>query len=300
MGADEYYNGVFLVTAPSKDTSWLNNGAAKTIAWTCTNIPGDVRLSLWRESPAAQGVEVAEIAASVPCAAQSRGWTLPAGLPDGLDYVVVMQSLEMEALVEWNYVAIQHLHLKSPNLGSLLQGGKYSLQWESSGLAGAAVRLELYAGGARVRTIAAAAPNTGSYLWTVPFAQAPGPGFRIRIATVAPLAAEDFSDESLRILPAVTLTAPNGGQTWKRGRTYKIAWAYKNRPGTAVRLELYRGGVFNRTIALSVPIGAAGKGSYLWRVPATQTPAKTYTVKVRSATYPSCFDLSNKPFTITK
>ena len=127
MGADEYYNGVFLVTVPSKNTSWLNNGAAKTIAWTCTNIPGDVRLSLWLESPAAQGVEVAEIAASVPCAAQSRGWTLPAGLPDGLDYVVVMQSLEMAALVEWNYVAIQHLHLNSPKPGSLLQGAKYPL-----------------------------------------------------------------------------------------------------------------------------------------------------------------------------
>jgi hypothetical protein len=300
MGADEYYNGVFLVTAPSKNTSWLNDGAEKTIAWTCTNIPGNVRLSLWLESPAAQGVEVAEIAASVPCAAQSQGWTIPAALPDDVDYAVVMQSLEMPALVEWNYLAIQHLHLTSPNAGALVQGGKYPLTWESSGLAGAAVRIELYAGGRRVRAIAAAAPNTGRYLWTVPYAQAPGPGFQVRVSTTAPLAAEDFSDETLRVLPAVTLTAPNGGQTWKRGRTYRIAWTYKNNPGTAVRLELYEAGVFNRTIALSAPIGAGGKGSYLWRIPAAQAPAATYTVRLRSAKYPNCFDFGNRPFTIAK
>ena len=38
----------------------------------------------------------------------------------------------------------------------------------------------------------------------------------------------------------------------------------------------------------------------IWTIPATQKPAATYTVRVRSVKNPNCFDFSNRAFTITK
>lgn len=37
-----------------------------------------------------------------------------------------------------------------------------------------------------------------------------------------------------------------------------------------------------------------------WTIPATQTPATTYTVRIRSVSYANCFDFSNRAFTITR
>lgn len=401
MGRDEYYDGVLSVTSPSKGDTWLNDGAAKKITWTCTNIPGNVRLSLWLESPGAGGQELVEIAKDLPCADQAYTWGgLPADLPAGNEYALVIESNEMSALVEWSYFSIRTLRITSPAAGgtwlnnatdkkitwvcdnvpgpvrlslwlgspaaggqelvqivadlpctdqaytwnglspdlpagdnyalviqpkefaplavwnvfsvralrltspnggqSLVQGSTYAVTWQSANLPGALIGIELYNGAARAATLSAGAPDTGRFSWKVSYALAPGASYRVRIFTAGQYGAEDWSEGPFAIVPAVTLTAPNGGQTWKRGLVYRIAWTYRNAPGTSVRLELYKGGAFKRTIVASWPVGKAGRGSYLWRVPPTQLPARNYTVKIRSTKYPKCFDFSNRSFTIAR
>jgi predicted outer membrane repeat protein len=301
LGWDEYVDFTLDLTAPVEGATWLNDGTPKTIAWYCNNIGGNVDIALWK-GPREGAVKVLDIATDpVRCDAQSYAWTIPGDLEDGMDYAVVIapsfySTLERGAAP----INIQHLHLTSPNYGNWVQGSTYTITWESSDLAGATVLIELYDGDDPVGTIAAAAPNTGSYRWKVPLAQAPGSSFRIKLSTTSPRAAEDWSDNAFGILPAVTVTAPNGGQSIKRGTTYKITWKFRNSPGSYVRIDLYKGGVFNRTITRRAPIGAGGRGWYLWRVPATQSPAKTYTIRVRSVRYPNCFDFSNRAFTIKR
>jgi hypothetical protein len=259
-----------------------------------------VRLSLWRGSPGDGGAEVRLIAAAVPCAAGSYAWTMPPGLADRDDYAVVIQALDLPALVAWGPLATQHLQVTWPNRGALYQGGTYAIRWASGGLSGALVRIELYKSDRPALTIAAGVPNTGKYAWKVPFTLLPWYDCRIRVSTARPRAAEDFSDYPFRVLPALTLTAPDGGEVWKRGTVQTIAWKYRNNPGTAVRLELYRSGVFERTIAASVPRGTGGLGSYRWRIPATLEPGLTYTVKLRSVAWPKCFDFSAYSFQVTE
>jgi hypothetical protein len=302
MGWDEFDNSTLEFTAPAPGTVWLNDGSARTITWVCQNIAGNVRLYLW-QGGRDDGHEVLEIAAAVPCADQGFTWTPPANLYDDIDFAIAMDSLFYPAIGHGvGPLVIQHLTLLSPNGGqSLVQGAAAKVTWQSGNLGpAAAVRVELYSGTTRRRTLAAAAPNTGSFSWKVSYADLPGAAYRIRISTASPHDGEDASDAAFRILPAVTLTSPNGGQIWKRGVFWGITWNYKYAPGGSVRLDLYKGGVFNRMIVASTPLGAAGKGHFLWRIPSTQTPAATYTIRVRSTKYPNCLDFSNKAFTITK
>ena len=213
-----------------------------------------------------------------------------------------MDSWRYEALGnDVKPIRIGHLNVTAPNGGqALTQGSTYAITWQSGNLPGATIAIRLYSGLSPSRSIAVAAPNTGTFSWKIPYTQPPGAAYRIRILATSPNVSEDWSDASFRVLPAVTLTAPNGGQKIKRGTTYRVAWTYRNAPGPTVRLDLYKGAILSRTIVASTPVGTAGKGSYLWRIPATQTPAGTYTIKVRSTKYPACFDFSNKAFAITK
>ena len=301
MGWDEYYDGVLEFTAPTAGTFWLNDGSTRTITWTCQNIGGDVRLYVW-QGDRWTGHEVTEIAASVPCSdADVR--LGPAGAPGG-DGLRDRHGLAALPDGRPRHRPADHLAPEGdcpPTAGRpSRRARRTTITWQSGNLPGATIAIQLYSGLSPSRSIAVAAPNTGTFSWKVPYTQAPGAAYRIRVSATSPNVSEDWSDAAFRILPAVTLTAPNGGQRWKRGLAYKVTWTYRNAPGPTVRLDLYKGAALSRTIVASTPVGTAGKGSYLWRIPATQTPAGTYTIKVRSTKYPNCFDFSNKAFTITK
>ncbi len=94
----------------------------------------------------------------------------------------------------------------------------------------------------------------------------------------------------------ITVTSPNGGETWQAGTTQTIRWTYTGNPGSSVKIELYKGGVLNRVIVLSTPIES---GSYPWTIPSTQPPGRDYTVKVTSTTESTYSDTSDNPFTIS-
>jgi len=63
-------------------------------------------------------------------------------------------------------------------------------------------------------------------------------------------------------LPTITVTSPDGGETWAGGSTHTIRWTYTGSPGTYAKIELFKGGVLNRTISSSTSVGTGGNGSY--------------------------------------
>jgi cysteine-rich repeat protein len=73
----------------------------------------------------------------------------------------------------------------------------------------------------------------------------------------------------------ITVTAPNGGESWQVGTTHAITWTETG--VTTARIDLYKGGSFAQTIATGVS-GAAG--TYSWAIPGGLTPGTDYTVKV--------------------
>src|SRR5207249_4406177 len=98
--------------------------------------------------------------------------------------------------------------------------------------------------------------------------------------------------------PSITVTVPNGGETWAVGSTQAIRWTYTENPGSAVKIELLKGGVVTAALTSSTSIGSGGSGSYSWTIPSIQTPGNDYRVRVTSTSDSSFTDTSNGNFTI--
>jgi hypothetical protein len=105
--------------------------------------------------------------------------------------------------------------------------------------------------------------------------------------------ASDWSVGSFQtIAPFVTLTTPNGGELLRRGLNYFIKWR-DNIPENVV-LELYKSGVFVRTISTNAP----SSGAFQWQVPLSLSPGNDYSIKITSTTNAAMADVSDAPFNI--
>jgi endonuclease/exonuclease/phosphatase family metal-dependent hydrolase len=92
--------------------------------------------------------------------------------------------------------------------------------------------------------------------------------------------------------PSVTVTAPNGGESYVGGSSQNITWTASN--VSNVKLEYTLDGATWTTITSST---AAAAGSYAWTVPNSATTTAKVRVTDASATAPT--DESNAAFTIT-
>jgi len=93
---------------------------------------------------------------------------------------------------------------------------------------------------------------------------------------------------------SLTVTSPNGGQSWVRGTAHTLTWTYTSSPGANVKIELLKGGVVNRIISSST----VNDGSYSWTIPSTQTLGTDYRIRITSTTNTAITDSSNTNFAI--
>ena len=42
-------------------------------------------------------------------------------------------------------------------------------------------------------------------------------------------------------VPTITVTSPNGGETWQRGTSHTVTWSYTGSPGSNVKITLLKG-----------------------------------------------------------
>ena len=94
--------------------------------------------------------------------------------------------------------------------------------------------------------------------------------------------------------PKITLSSPNGGETWEAGKTYPITWNSVGSTGN-VKIEFVKGANAPETIVGST----ANAGSYSWTIPKTQSPGTDYKVKITSVLNSAVTDDSAAIFTIT-
>jgi len=151
-------------------------------------------------------------------------------------------------------------------------------------------------GGASWQTIMGmgSTPNDGSQPWMVT-----GPATTqalIRISSISNSEVFDVSDAVfiITVPPCITVTSPDGGETWMAGTFKMITWERSGRFFDNVRIELSRdGGNHWQTI-----VGFTGNdGSQLWMVtgPATTNAL----VRVTRIFGPACSDISDAVFNIT-
>ena len=92
--------------------------------------------------------------------------------------------------------------------------------------------------------------------------------------------------------PGLTVTSPNGGESWAGGSSKAITWTAQDISNVKLEYSLDNGGTW-QVIASSV---AASTGSYTWTVPNSASTA----ARVRATdAYGTASDMSNGTFTIT-
>jgi hypothetical protein len=90
----------------------------------------------------------------------------------------------------------------------------------------------------------------------------------------------------------ITVTSPNGGETWFKQATYNITWSTTGGVGN-VLIHLYRGG----TNVLVISASTTNDGLFSWTVPTSLTAASDYRIGM-AETDGSPSDFSNNFFTI--
>jgi hypothetical protein len=282
----------FTVTAPNGGETWIA-GSSQAITWT-TNVSGAVKLEYSTNS----GSSWTAIQTSTPNDG-THTWTVPSspttqarvrvslvsdsGSSDTSDADFSIQSAQVGTLTA-----------TSPNGGETwVVGASQPITWSSTNVSGN-VKLEYSTNGGGAWTqISASTANDGSENWTVP--NAVTTQGRIRVTSVSEPTVKDTSDANFTIQAppgTVTVTAPNGGESWTAGTTQAITWTSTNVTGT-IKLEYSTDGGSNWTLILAA---TSNDGTEPWSVP--NFPTTQARVRVTSVTDPSATDLSNANFTL--
>ena len=297
------------VTAPNGGET-LVRGTTPTISWTSSGSVGSyVKIELLKA-----GVVSQTISSSTPNDGTYASWTIPTTLATGTDYRIRVTSTTNAAITDTsnNYLSITtattpspaSITVTTPNGGeSWIRGSTPTISWTSSGSVGSNVKIELLKAGVVSQTISTSSPNDGTYTsWTIPTTLATGTDYRIRITSTTNAAITDTSNNYLSITTAttpspasITVTTPDGGESWIRGNTPTITWTSSGSAGSNVKIELLKGGVVSKTISTSSP----NDGTYTsWTIPTTLATGTDYRIRVTSTTNAAITDTGSY-FTIT-
>ena len=89
------------------------------------------------------------------------------------------------------------------------------------------------------------------------------------------------------VVPTITVTSPNGGETWAVGSAHAITWTQTDLTGT-VTIDLYKGGMYRKNLGTA----DATAGSFSWLIGAGETIATDYTILVWQSGYSDDSDAS--------
>jgi len=147
-------------------------------------------------------------------------------------------------------------------------------------------------GGTLWNTIIASTPaNVASYAWTIP--NEVSADCKVRISDASNASLNDESNAVFSIIPPyITVTAPNGGESWNIGTSRNITWA--SEMVTNVKIE-YTTNNGSSWIEISASTQASA-GTYAWTIP--HAPSTECKVKISNASGGVPSDESNATFTI--
>jgi len=191
------------------------------------------------------------------------------------------------------------ISLTSPNGGEVwAEQSTHNIAWSKNGDVGDYVDLAFSSdGGTSWQTVISYTENDGSHSWVLPNFLETSTTCRVKVVSTSTSFA-DTSDSDFTITAEpnyITLTSPNGGETWAEQSTHDITWSKSGDVGDYMNLALsLDGGTSWQTIIASTE----NDGLHSWILPNLLETSTTCRVKVASTT--TAFkDSSDANLTIT-
>ncbi len=279
------------VTSPNGGESWAT-GSMHDITWTSTgDVGSNVKIELLKGSTVFR--TLANTLNDGSCS-----WTLLDAEGSGSDYRVRITSSTNPAVTDtsndyFTITSAASITVTSPNGGeSWATGSTHDITWTSTGDVGSNVKIEILKAGIVYWTIANT-PNDGSCSRS--FSDAGGTDYRVRISSLTNPSITDSSNGYFTIM-GITVTSPNGGESWVQGSQHDITWTSYGVIGY-VKIDLERNGLNSQTLVTNIP---ANSGTFQWTIPTTLAtgPDNRYRIRVSSTTNAAITDFSNSHFTI--
>jgi hypothetical protein len=276
------------VTSPNGGESW-GVGSSHSITWETLGSYPTVRIELSTDA----GVTWETLTSSTANTG-SFPWTVPDAI-GGSCLIRVSEATDgLPSDRSDSYFSIYNppmIRVLSPNGGeSWLAGSTHDITWTSSGVT-SLVRISYSTNNGASFSMAGISPNDGSYSWILPSVISSECLVRISDFNVLTV---DTSDAVFSIVSAqtITVTAPNGGESWATGSIHEITWTQVGL-SESVTVDLYKGGVLSKILGTA----AATAGAFSWTIGAGETTGPDYRIRVWQG---SVLDQSNADFAIVR
>lgn len=284
------------ITSPNGGEQWTV-GSIRTITWTTTNVPSFNVVVVEYSITGENGTYF-----PISTFAQNTGfyqWVIPNAITSNARIRVTTVVNEVQARdvsnANFNITPALSLTLTAPSgFENWTVNSTRMITWTSLG-AIANVKIEYSTNeNLNFSVITASTPNTGSYAWVVP--PPVTTTATVRISDAANPSILDLSNAYFIVSPeepSVTVTSPNGGETWGIGTSKLISWASTGEV-TNVRIEYSTdAGSSWSVITGSTP----NDGNFAWSV--LHTPSPYSRIRIASVTNPlNIYDVSDANFTI--
>lgn len=278
------------LNAPNGGEIW-NVGAAQNITWTAVSIQ-NIKI----EYSFNNGASWNTIAGSVLASTGLYSWNVP-NTPSTNCKIRISDINAPAMMDESNNVFTIFLppsiQVLSPNgAESWIVGTNKNITWTSSVVDKVKIEFSSNSGSTWSVVAPSVVAAIGSFAWTVPAAVSNN--CLIRISDTANAALNDISNAAFSISLAtnITLTNPNGGESWTTNSNHNITWTSSAISDVKLEYSLNGGNTWN-TIISSTPAAA---GAYNWTLPGTPSP--NCKIRITDVSNISNTDMSDALFSI--
>lgn len=292
-------SGTLTVTAPNGGEQW-EAGKEYDIRWTTTGTVGNVNIDV-----STDGKKTWSRLTSGTPNDGLLSWTINTAFPNSTSCYIRIVDVD-GAPVDTSNSAFTitggtgggeegTITVTSPNGGEEWEmGSSHDITWTSTGTVGS-VKLEYTTDNGSTWTLFdAVAKNDGVRPWVVP--DEPSPNCKIRITSVDNESILDTSNTTFTIVDSgpstLTLTSPNGGETWSVGSGHTISWTSTGYIGT-VKLEY---SLNNGSSWTTIDSSTHNDGGYSWTLP--NSTSSECLVQITSNSKPDVSDTCDSTFSI--
>jgi PKD repeat protein len=276
------------VTSPNGGEIWTA-GTQKLITWNSTSV-NNVKIEYSINS----GLNWEIISSIYPAASGSYLWQIPARITSTcLVRITDISNPEITDQSDAVFrIKVPSIIVNSPNGGERwLAGTVHNITWISNEIENINIEYSTNGGSTWITVSGNLSAGTSQFSWTIP--NTPSTQCLMKISDVTDPNMLDLSNSVFTIYsPAVSVTSPNGGESWEAGSTHNITWT-SSLIGN-VKIEYSTNAGLNWTTIISSY--TAANGSYNWTIP--NTPSTNCIVQISDVSNTTYSDQSNGVFTI--